>query len=203
MVIHLVQKENWAQMWFLLQNCYFFFCSFRSGCWGRCGWVQRMLHPWPSACCPSPAQGMPWIPPAGTALWGCACPRNVVPVAEVLCAGSLLAASHSLSDCWRTTTSLGVFFLPLNLLMHRVCEALPSVLSTVSLTRDISSLEKSIRNSHRISWFFSIQHSQTLCFRKIRFTYLYVVIMLLIFLTWLWDCIKKSNINSCIASDYG
>lgn len=109
---------------------------------------KECCSPWPSV---SAAQGVPGVPPGGVALWGHHCHSSGVPVAEELCGGTLLAASLSHGDCCRTASSLGIFFLPLNLWIHRAHEASLSVLSVAPLTRDVLSLEKSVRNSYRIS----------------------------------------------------
>lgn len=143
-----------------VQDGLFFLYNFRSGCWGQHDCMQGMLQLWSSVCCPSASQGMLWIPPGGLALWGLACHSNGVPVAEVLCGGSLLAASHSLGDCCRTVMSLGIFFYWI--FWCTGVTKLSFLSSVVSLTRDVLSLEKSVRNSHRILWFFSIQRSQAL-----------------------------------------
>lgn len=131
-----------------VQEVLFYFSSFRSGCWGKCGWVQRMLQPLTlSVRSPGDAMGSSWRAGSlGTCLsqqW-CPCGRGAV-------WWLLLAASHSHGDCCRTASSLGIFFLTLNLLMHWVHEGFLSVLSVASLTRDVLSLEKSVRNSHKIS----------------------------------------------------
>lgn len=174
MVIHGAQKENWAQMWFLLQEgykkCHFTSVASGQAVEGSEAGCREGCSPWPSV---SAAQGMPGAPPGGVALWGHDCHSSGVPVAEELCGGSLLAASHRHGDCCRTASSLGIFFLPLNLWMHRVHEVSLSVLSVASLTRDILSLEKSLRNSHRFSWFFSIQHSQTLFQENKNYIFIY------------------------------
>lgn len=56
--------------------------------------AEECCSPWPSACCPSLAQGIQWIPPREKAVWGCAAHSGVLSVTEMLYGDSLQLASQ-------------------------------------------------------------------------------------------------------------